>query len=439
MKILEFLDIKYQTTLMNKAQSSTDRFEHTLSFYKKIYVREFKEACMKTRNSDEKMGETEKVICAIKPSKLYDFFDVFENAYIKWINNETRRAMEDIQQCFRDKELFLEENIKNRMMFRARKSDNALSHWDMFHIPFNKRYLIKNQRYSLVGRPMLYLGFSPYLVLKEINLSEDEHAYLSSFYLKENENLKICDLRYNIPNDKDSNDFMYDYISYKDRDEEERKKFITKRFYISIVSSICAFKKRNFQHSDFCEEYVLPQILSEIIHEEKFDGLMYTSTTSRNIIVNNDIDQLFNSNVVIFTNYNQEKSEDKTYVYDKELYRKFSITTPKDVTFNYMVSEDEMKLIKKEFNNIEHQNKKDEKMLPLIYQEITGINRYDRVKEAKENKDAKNENEKNENNKAELEKQIMSVIDFDYSIKTSILYEILVDNTFDGGVDKDGQ
>ena len=38
----------------------------------------------------------------------------------------------------------------------------------MFHIPFTKRNLIKNQRYSLIGRPMLYLGFTPKYIFKEL-------------------------------------------------------------------------------------------------------------------------------------------------------------------------------------------------------------------------------------------------------------------------------
>ena len=42
----------------------------------------------------------------------------------------------------------------------------------MFHIPFNKRYLIGNQRYSLTGQPMLYIGSSVIDVAKEIDVKD---------------------------------------------------------------------------------------------------------------------------------------------------------------------------------------------------------------------------------------------------------------------------
>src|SRR5699024_9298261 len=71
------------------------------------------------------------------------------------------------------------------VLFRGRNCNSFLSHWDMFHIPFNRRFLIGNQRYSLVGQPLLYLATSPYCVFKELGGTED--IKISSFRMAYND------------------------------------------------------------------------------------------------------------------------------------------------------------------------------------------------------------------------------------------------------------
>lgn len=59
----------------------------------------------------------------------------------------------------------------NFPFFRARSNESGFLYpsTDMFHIPFEKRYLIGNQRYSITGLPCLYLGGSPYICWEELN------------------------------------------------------------------------------------------------------------------------------------------------------------------------------------------------------------------------------------------------------------------------------
>lgn len=79
----------------------------------------------------------------------------------------------------------------------------------MFHIPFNKRYLIGNQRYSLTGQPLLYLGFSILDVLAELNCDLNEFDKVKLCTYKPNENFRVFDLR---------NDF-YEYLRYNPLDD----------------------------------------------------------------------------------------------------------------------------------------------------------------------------------------------------------------------------
>ena len=74
----------------------------------------------------------------------------------------------------------------------------------MFHVPFNKRYNLKNERFSLTGQPLLYLGDSIADVAEELGVDIDdektmEKLRVSSFELRESKDKKdkkrIFDLR----------------------------------------------------------------------------------------------------------------------------------------------------------------------------------------------------------------------------------------------------
>lgn len=53
--------------------------------------------------------------------------------------------------------------------FKARIGNANFSKKDMLHIPFNKRELIKTQRFSISGVPCLYLGTTSYVCWLEMN------------------------------------------------------------------------------------------------------------------------------------------------------------------------------------------------------------------------------------------------------------------------------
>lgn len=404
MCIICFLEKNNQYMLMQQAQAMTDRFEHTLEAYKRLFISGF----MKEKNEElcaahKKYANYLDVLNNIEEDNLNKEFNVFINAYVDWINNDTQKAVKVIEEYLKEKHLLDEIDIKNRLMFRARKYENVLSHWDMFHIPFNKRYLIGNQRYSLIGRPMLYLGFTPSVVLDEIRLGAEDNAYISGFYLNKREDLKICDLRYDFPQiDKREINKMLT-INYDVWDNEK----ILKRFYVSIISLICGFKVRRENYSGFCEEYVLPQILSEIVENKGYDGLAYSSTHARGKNAYKSLDD--DTDLLIFTKYSIEHKDDVTYVYDKDLYRKFKITTPKKVSWNFNITDSENELIFKAIIDL-FRNDKFTKGERTNLEELLASSIIDITT--------------NNNKNADIEKREQ----FDKMIKKSMIYEIIVKN-----------
>ena len=61
-------------------------------------------------------------------------------------------------------------NPHDMVAYRARKCDtyDLFCRTEMMHIPYHKRHLISNQRFSLSGYPCLYLGTSIYGCWEEL-------------------------------------------------------------------------------------------------------------------------------------------------------------------------------------------------------------------------------------------------------------------------------
>ena len=59
-----------------------------------------------------------------------------------------------------------------------------LSKEEMFHIPYEKRFLVGNQRFSLSGLPCLYLGGSSYICWEELGRKDFSSSNYCGFSLR---------------------------------------------------------------------------------------------------------------------------------------------------------------------------------------------------------------------------------------------------------------
>lgn len=71
----------------------------------------------------------------------------------------------------------------NHFFFRMRNATNyeLYKEEEMFHIPFEKNYLIKNERFSISGFPSLYLGKSVYVCWEELGRPDFDHANVAVY------------------------------------------------------------------------------------------------------------------------------------------------------------------------------------------------------------------------------------------------------------------
>lgn len=347
--IMEFLKDDYQGKLRKFAQGSSERHEETIASYKDIFIMHYN--LVKSINSNCATcinsyccDQIRSVLKDITNEDIENFFNCIRHIYLSWIDSDPIKAIDNFQNLLEKHNLlssYTKPLTNTQVFFKARISNTVLTTWDMFHIPFNKRYLIGNQRYSLTGQPMLYIGSSVLDVAKEINVADINQLKVSVVKLP-TDSLKIYDLPFNITD-------TYNNILAKFIIGDNSSTYKLSDFYKMILSSVCSFQKKSELNGySFCEEYVIPQILALILKRNDFDGISYISTKQYNV---NNSNNSYRENIAIFTKLNPN------HVYDHDLYTKINITVPIDINKIDDISLSDLDELRKEINATHLQDK----------------------------------------------------------------------------------
>lgn len=154
-------------------------------------------------------------------------------------------------------------------LIRIRSSLNQLtSREEMFHIPFSKRHLVANQRFSIAGLPCLYLGSSIYVCWLELERVDFGQLWISGY--RSLKKFKLLNLAY------DLNILIKQYENGK----IDTELFINYFFLWPIVMA-CNYQVK-YPGSPFHEEYIIPSLLLQWIIfgdlNKNIAGLKYLST-----------------------------------------------------------------------------------------------------------------------------------------------------------------
>lgn len=171
---------------------------------------------------------------------------------------------------------------------RSTGSNSLYKRDEMFHIPFEKRHLVSNQRFSLTGYPCLYIGSSIYGSWEEVNRPNIDTCNIVS--IKNSQLIKMIDLR--LPH----------------FEEEKVVEYDSSVLYRSIVAWLCSFRAKE-KGASFIVEYVIPQMLTAALVKSIPEhtqcaimdclypsGIIYTSS-----LYNTDVDIFHDAD--LFTNY----------------------------------------------------------------------------------------------------------------------------------------
>jgi len=196
---------------------------------------------------------------------------------------------------------------KSDRLFRLRISASELiEREDLFHIPFTKRHLVANHRFSIAGLPCLYLGSSIYVCWLEIQKPNFSNIYISGY--RTTESLRVINLAYTL--DSIINDLEHGDL--------EINRFIEK-FLLWPLIMACSFQTK-YPKAPFHEEYIIPGLLLEWItySSQEISGLKYLSTK-----LNSSSKKKYGFNYVI-----PPQNLRDHYEYCPALSKKFILTNP---------------------------------------------------------------------------------------------------------------
>lgn len=354
--LIEFLDNTYQRKLRILSQGRSEQYEDVIEQYKKMFLAHLNYAKGECEQENCKYYSACKIIkdeiSKIAEDKIIEFFDKLKEIYLLWIDSSSTQAIETFRVLLDTFELLtFKLEIKNYdVFFKGRISNDYLTKWDMFHIPFNKRHLIENQRYSLTGQPIVYIGKSVIDIVEELGTEEFEKLKISTVQLPID--MSIYDLRNSILEDLFKIDFGL-FLNIQ-------PKYDKSCFFKMILSSVCSFPKRQeLKKYSFCEEYVLPQLLAQILKKKSFEGIMYQSTKKfentsfegkeevqeRKVSFDFLADSSYRENIALFTNINND------HVYDKELFERINISVPINISQIDRITYKDLENIKDEIND----------------------------------------------------------------------------------------
>ena len=188
-----------------------------------------------------------------------------------------------------------EEDKDPLRLFRVRKEkqDEIYLRKDLFHVPYNKRFNISTNRYSIAGYPSLYLGTSLDLCQKELKINLDgvgiwTSAYKLDRYLWENNiEIKVIELGikpqdYLNQNNNQEDTADHNRISKRRVNIREIRREAYLLWYPLIAA--CSYIKAETSKS-FAPEYIIPQIFlqwvrCEMEQKKELVGIRYFSCES---------------------------------------------------------------------------------------------------------------------------------------------------------------
>lgn len=194
-------------------------------------------------------------------SKIFKIKRIIKCSTSFFLKGDVFKAVNEINKVFSFIDLKLKE--ENAIFYRGRAaSTNYLfNKREIFHIPLNRRHLVKNQRFSLSGFPCLYLGEKSYTCWEE--LERPDFGLCNFVSLTNTKSINFLDLSFPIEIKNERN--------------------------LLVLPIIIACSLKAQKSDDFKSEYIIPQlILHNLIkrrnesseNESEIIGLIYHSTSA---------------------------------------------------------------------------------------------------------------------------------------------------------------
>lgn len=168
-----------------------------------------------------------------------------------------------------------------RMRAEKEHYNTVLEKKDLFHIPFEKRHLIKNNRFSLTGFPCLYFGSSIYGCWEEMGRPALGNCFTSKFDLSGHHFIDLSVLPERV--NKQLARFHDILIKEKHSMREDSVRlfeYLLSDYLFLWPLIFCSSIRTHYTDSVYKPEYIFPQLLLEWLVSEVnyYDGIIFHST-----------------------------------------------------------------------------------------------------------------------------------------------------------------
>lgn len=258
----------------------------------KVRLDNYMERINKFRPSN---GDLECQICNHK-DELQKICDLIIQSLDQYLTGSAGKAYDKIEELFattlfrnnithliRDMSRYSPSQDITPTLFRVRLSDQDIgTRESMFHIPFNQRELVRNQRYSIAGLPCLYLGTSLYVCWQEMSKPDLNRLYLSRYKMASFESAKSVKFL----------NFAYSLETLRHNSEIEKlfkedgnSASLNIAYLVFFPLLLASSYNRAHSNASFHAEFIIPNLLLQWINKEKSQvkGISYFSTKTKQL------------------------------------------------------------------------------------------------------------------------------------------------------------
>ncbi|OFI06667.1 hypothetical protein CLOACE_08220 [Clostridium acetireducens DSM 10703] len=210
-------------------------------------------------------------------SNIIRTFDLYDSANMKVLYEHFDQMMKKVESYLYVEEIGPIGHEKFKSLYRIRQGENEYSRLDMFHIPFDKRQLIKSYRYSISGYPCLYLSTGLELCWFECGMPKKFSYSSFAFNFINEEKIRLINFIEN-PLDLVSSAICW-YHNYPD-EHDKIDLYLIKYLVTNPIRTACSVQVAN-RDSAFIQEYIFPQqLLLWIRQHNNYDGVAYTTSSA---------------------------------------------------------------------------------------------------------------------------------------------------------------
>lgn len=234
----------YVSLVMNLDQKCIEELNHAFDFLPLE---------SKPQKPHDFIRDLQAVADVTKEALQLSYRSFHEDAFERW------KAFFEADDCFY-LNLFPQLSYDKGALFRIRMGiigQEKDADGEMFHIPFEKRYLVSTQRFSIPGYPALYLAGSFFTAWCELDKPQFDNLTYVFFHPKSSLLFLDLGLPYN------DNPVLWEKYS----------------LFVMYPILMACMTRVKYQNAPFKPEYLMPQLMMKLVreHTKVFSGISYVS------------------------------------------------------------------------------------------------------------------------------------------------------------------